>query len=722
MGHILAQLALWDSGLSFDVLRLAEGGGGDSVARKVMSCTKEERHTSVLHQWQQEAVSAWVAGDTGGPFRGTLEIFTGGGKTLIALACIAKAQELCPSLRVAVVVPTEALCGQWIDNLLTRASFSSDEVGLLGAGGKDTFKDRRCLVCVLNTASRKLSGLVRNQDETMLVIDECHRAGAPTFSRVLETPAKFRLGLSATPDREELDEDGVPVAFDEQLVGKSIGSVVYRFSLRNAREVGWLPDYDIHHHGLELSPDEQRRYDEDGRRIDDLANKLNDYGVDAARARRASGRRDEIGRIARAYVAATAHRKGVLYKAAERERVTVDIVQDVCYRKPNARVLLFHERVDDAVALHSHLVRILAGVPVALEHSKLSAGERGIALADFKSGRARVLVSVKSLVEGIDVPEADVGISVASSSSVRQRIQSLGRVLRRSFGDELPRKQAEMHILYVSKTVDEAIYGKEDWADITGVGANHYWHWAREPQGGPSAESGPPQEPMPTEEQEWDRLGDTPVDLPQRWYGQVPPNEYSIDAMGNVATPYERIVSNPQGVDRMVVAVRGSPGGRFYVTPIYRFVVIRNTFGEAYVAGRLKESFALRDESVSPPLHRAVSGALRPGDRFDGSLDRSNGSYRLSQKRGGVIERRDTVARSSEYALASGGQRPALEENAKRILTAWRTVAAHGLEFHLTADWHAWFLQGGEPRYLGCATGGFAWPSDDMPEHEGGAL
>jgi superfamily II DNA or RNA helicase len=40
-----------------------------------------------LEVWQQRAVKSWAAGDCVGPFRGTLEIFTGGGKTLIALSC-----------------------------------------------------------------------------------------------------------------------------------------------------------------------------------------------------------------------------------------------------------------------------------------------------------------------------------------------------------------------------------------------------------------------------------------------------------------------------------------------------------------------------------------------------------------------------------------------------------------------------------------------------------
>jgi len=45
-------------------------------------------------------------------------------------------------------------------------------------------------------------------------------------------------------------------------------------------------------------------------------------------------------------------------------------------------------------------------------------------------GHANVMLSVKALIEGVDVPSADVGIIRVSNSSIRQRIQTFGRVLR----------------------------------------------------------------------------------------------------------------------------------------------------------------------------------------------------------------------------------------------------------------------------------------------------
>ena len=66
-----------------------------------------------LADWQQDAVGAWSTGASQ-PYTGTLEVFTGGGKTLMALQCAAVASREAPDLRLAIVVPTEALGHQWI--------------------------------------------------------------------------------------------------------------------------------------------------------------------------------------------------------------------------------------------------------------------------------------------------------------------------------------------------------------------------------------------------------------------------------------------------------------------------------------------------------------------------------------------------------------------------------------------------------------------------------
>ncbi len=354
------------------------------------------------------------------------------------------------------------------------------------------------------------------------------------------------------------------------------------------------------------------------------------------------------------------------------------------------------------------------GIGVRLEHSRLADSVRASALEDFRTGRASVLVSVKSLIEGIDVPEAEVGISVASSSSVRQRVQALGRVLRRRF-DDLGEKRAAMHLLYVADTVDDLIYAKEDWGDLTGEGANRYWRWPLDPLSSPEPQDGPPRTPMPTEEQEWTRLGERPPDRPEPWHGVVVGQEYSVDTMGTVTNSSGAVIANPQDAPEMVAAVRGRPGGRFRLTPMHRLVLVANRADDGVgvlVAGALTQPFRTLDEVVGSDAVGVDPRDLRPGDRYDGPSDRSGGTYKLRQKGGGMIGRKG-AGRSTEFALTEGVGPPQRLANAAAVLDAWRTVSGQGLSFHVNELGHAWYTQGGERRFLAAVPEGFAWPGDE---------
>jgi superfamily II DNA or RNA helicase len=660
-----------------------------------------------LADWQEDAVRRWFEGDSQGPHHGTLEVFTGGGKTLIALAAFTRVSALAPNTRLAVVVPTEALARQWVTSLVQNTTLTKADVGMLGAGRRDTFEGKRALVAVLNSAARKLPELARPLGSLMLVIDECHRAGAERFSQVLSTPASYRLGLSATPARDEVDETGLPLTFERQVVGRKLGAIVFRFGLGDARAIGWLPEYSVHHHGVRLTADERREYERISRKVTEATDRLTSAGGQTSQAWQLATRGGKIAPLAKGYIGALAARKDFLYRVSERARVAARLVEQALKRESTPRMLLFHERVAEAEALFGVLQAGMPGTPMALEHSDLSDVARRDALARFRTGDVNVLVSVKSLVEGIDVPDADVGISVASSSSVRQRIQTLGRVLRRQFEGGI--KQAEMHLIYVHDTVDEAIYGKEDWSDLTGADANRYWLWPLDQELPPESQPGPPLQPRPTEEAEWKRLGEQVPEEPVPWFGELPDYEFSVDTRGNVTTSEGGWIENPQRVAVMVERVRRRPGGRFRVTPVYNLVIVYGETGEGmmpFLAGRLEEPFRLREDSGDVGVDIDVA-VLVAGEPYAGPTDRVQGTFKLRQKRGGVIERKQgTVV---QFAITEGASDP-LVENGRRLLAAWQSLNTSGLTFYVNRLWHAWYREGGEPRFLAAIPDGMKWP------------
>jgi hypothetical protein len=315
---------------------------------------------------------------------------------------------------------------------------------------------------------------------------------------------------------------------------------------------------------------------------------------------------------------------------------------------------------------------------------------------------------VKSLIEGIDVPDADVGISVASSASVRQRVQSLGRVLRRRFDESAGRKVAEMHVLYVSDSVDESIYAKEDWSDLTGADANRYWRWSTDPEAQPEQMPGPPASPRPTEDQAWETLGRRVPADPVPWEGSIHGQEFSVDTMGTVTNVFGTVIANPQGVGQMVETVRGRAGGRFWVTPQHHLVLVTkgDGTGEHFLAGQLGSPFEAAEDDPTDDFDE--DRPLEAGKPYGGPTDKTGGTFQLRQKRGGVIERKS--GKVTEFALTEGSDAPQLEANAESVLSTWRSLFDRGITFHVNELGHAWYLEQGRAHFLAEVPGGFAWP------------
>ncbi len=103
-----------------------------------------------------------------------------------------------------------------------------------------------------------------------------------------------------------------------------------------------------------------------------------------------------------------------------------------------------------AEALYERLQQQFPG-QVGRYHSEMDEGSRKNILRKYQDSEIRILVSCRALDEGLNVPETDVGIIASSTSSSRQRIQRLGRILRRSGQDHT----ACLYYLYIGSSNEE---------------------------------------------------------------------------------------------------------------------------------------------------------------------------------------------------------------------------------------------------------------------------
>ena len=170
------------------------------------------------------------------------------------------------------------------------------------------------------------------------------------------------------------------------------------------------------------------------------------------------------------FIGLASQRKRLLYRARARTEVALGVLSESLADK-ESRAIVFHESIEEIESLF--LEALALGIPGVLEHSKLPDSLRAENIEAFREGVAQAIISAKSLVEGFNVPSADLGIIAASSSSVRQRIQSLGRMLRRKPGG----RTARILVLYVRDSEDESIYQKANWENVIGTERNCYFLW-----------------------------------------------------------------------------------------------------------------------------------------------------------------------------------------------------------------------------------------------------
>lgn len=673
------------------------------------------------YAWQDSCITKWQEHNG----RGTVKVVTGGGKTLLGLSIAEMVQNtLEPELRLVVVVPTIVLMHQWHAAILEHGNVPRQAIGRLGGGyEEDIGSDHRILIAVLASATKQLPKLVKKAGvgkHVLLIADECHRAGAKEMSNVFKVERRWSLGLSATPEREDdIDSD-----YDKSVLGKEVGPIICEFNLADAVREGLVPKFVINHYGLPMTSAERSRYESLSRSITGAMSQLraqrDSDGDFFAWARSVATRnKGELGALAMRFVSDTSKRRDLLNHLQSREQAVESLLQQEFAINKDARVILFHESINEVMKLFVRLRDL--GLDVIMEHSELPDSYREKGLEHFRTGVAKIIVSARSLIEGFNVPAVDVAIIVASSSSVRQRIQSLGRVLRRHRGRDGEEKTSCIHVLYAADSADEHIYTKLDWDQTTGVDRNRFFLWDGE--GEAITQPGPPRTPLPTEMQ---------IDPQTLVCGKVYPGEYegqelTCDTRGNVSNLAGVFASDTGELAELLVRAKGS-GGRFRITPKRHFVLVRVPAGEEWetiFVTRLQEPLrfvesATTGKSVDEALQWQVRAS--PGDLYPfGGLTISEPDLRFKQKSGGVISKR--VRGGEVFARSEGkSEDPAKGANASRLIAALQQLRAAGKKIgriSVNVAGHAIFRENGQVYFIAALPSGLEFPITHNEEANG---
>lgn len=387
-----------------------------------------------LYSFQTEAVNSWEAAG----YKGVLAMATGSGKTYTAI----KALERCKGLKISlIVVPSIDLVDQWegeirqeygpksiIRKVHSKERHWRDKIERLIEAliTYDSTSRRAFIVVTLQSACKtKFIELTRMIPERSLgiVVDEVHHSGAPVFRNVFNINARFRIGLSATPERE-WDEEGNQAIFDY------FGPVVFEYDVSQAIKDGCLSQYYYHPHIVSLTFEEREEFNEISRSIATV--------ISQTHSRDPRTRNMTVPRLLQ-YLDSTDSDLSSRLRTLFLRRV--EIVKEAENKSRAFREIINEYDLKRCLVYCNNLQHLDENIKIVHEEglepiefsSRIEPDIRKRILDSFERNveQNTFLIAVKCLDEGVDIPACDSAVLISCSRSTREFIQRRGRVLRK---------------------------------------------------------------------------------------------------------------------------------------------------------------------------------------------------------------------------------------------------------------------------------------------------
>lgn len=376
--------------------------------------------TVKLHNYQEAAIEKWHQSG----LRGVFEMATGTGKTITSLAAAVSVYREQGRLALLILVPYLHLLEQWEKNC---RQFGFEPILCSGHHGRWQIsvksaiqdfnigvKNHICILAVHKTASTdRFATAIRriSTENTLLIGDEAHGLGASHLRKALTESAGLRLGLSATP-RRWFDDEGTSTIFSY------FGPTCFEYTLDQA--IGeFLTPYEYLPQLVSLTDEETDQYNEITQKIVAIA--------------RSAEHNPEL-------------RKRLQKLLLQRAR----IISLACQKLPALLQLLrsmvedYQQRGEELNGIliycppggHREVLRAVAVLGLRCHKfvHEVSLSEREKLLKQFDAGDIQVLVAIKCLDEGVDVPSTRIAFILASSTNPREFVQRRGRILRKAEG------------------------------------------------------------------------------------------------------------------------------------------------------------------------------------------------------------------------------------------------------------------------------------------------
>lgn len=411
----------------------------DRLAEKIRQKEQEPRFPfPEERQIQKDAYKVWVENNRQGLFA----MATGSGKTVTALNCVLKDYKRYGHYKAIIVVPTQALAIQWeqeaaafnFQNIVSTHS-SSDWKNTLNRYITLSYVNRNNNIIIITTYAtfnrqyiQSFIHKAKDIEEFIYIADEAHNLGSGNSLSHIPLNIPFRIGLSATPERV-YDDLGSSKVFE--FFNSEPPKYTYRFTMKEAIESGILCHYTYTPIFVELTDDEMSEYEKITKQLRQFIDPdTGKYSEDAERL--------------------LLKRKRIIHKAQNKKQAISELLDNLQVENKLSYTFVFvpegyennysnsssYKIADEDIHIIDEYAEMFKQNGYSY-HKYISGIEDAPSiLKSFSNGDIKILLSMKCLDEGVDIPRAEYAIFCSSTGNPRQFVQRRGRVLRKCKGKD----------------------------------------------------------------------------------------------------------------------------------------------------------------------------------------------------------------------------------------------------------------------------------------------
>lgn len=374
---------------------------------------------------QTEALEKWLENNG----EGILEMATASGKTLVGLAIAEHLFNTHGKLNVLILAHSKAILNQWRTEAIEKLGLIADKN--LDYDSALSFKGR------FRMEFNTLQTVYKNPEwypTDLLIVDEVHHGAGKEHRNALKVPSKWKLGLSATVEEGER----------ERVLDEYLGKTVYEFTLTDAIEKGIVPEFKVYLHKTFLDISEDKEFEAISEKIKNMLKYINlNYSkkikeISNGKYVQFDSLSDFVRSMERARYSGIDvpeewnklsglifKRRQIIHQSSPKieSGIKLALIEGKC-----KKCVIFSMDIETCDRIYGALVNNLNAYRI---HSDLSDKQVKYELEMFKKCETGVLIAPKMLDEGINIPDAEIGINISSAKTKLQLVQRIGRILRK---------------------------------------------------------------------------------------------------------------------------------------------------------------------------------------------------------------------------------------------------------------------------------------------------